>query len=312
MTANVLLYRLWRLRRLIAVAILPPLAVTALWLPPGQVMAGLFIALSVLVPLAHVLTYPKDYAETMTVSLVLAFTLWLASGIDPTASVLATAMRAVGLAALAFVLFLVAIIPMGTILALGPMRESGHVRASRRSRLSPAELKPAITLYPGREDARTTCGPANAEGVFEVETRHEVAPMAQGCAVDADGAAEAPGIMTVRFFGSVVSTGEDHHEIISFEEPDGAIEASRHTFEATAKGSRVTVEETTAGLTGGMALGFWLQDYLADHLTDEIDAAEGRTPRANRAFPQTSLFIDTLGWISRRLGRRNDPQADGT
>ena len=312
MTANVLLYRLWRLRRLIAVAILPPLMVTALSLPAGHAAPGLFVALSVLVPLAHVLAYPKDWAETMTVSLVLAFTLWLASGIDPDAGLLSVALRTIGLSALALVLFLFTIMPMGLILALGPMRESGHVRATGHSRLPTAELKSAITLYPGRKDARTTCGPADADGVFAVETRHEFARVDGVCTGEPDDTFDADGTMAVRFSASVVSTGEDHHEVITFEEPGGAIEASRHAFEATGSGTRVTVEETTAGLTGGMALGFWLQDYLADHLTDEIDAAEGRAPRANRAFPQTSLFIDILGWIGRRLRGDSGPQADST
>ena len=36
----------------------------------------------------------------------------------------------------------------------------------------------------------------------------------------------------------------------------------------------------------------WVTDFLADHLTHDIDVAEARRPRANKAFVHKQLVVD--------------------
>jgi hypothetical protein len=195
-------------------------------------------------------------------------------------------------------------------------------RARRRSRLAPDALKAAITLYPGRSDARVTCGAADEDGAFPVTIRHTIADLSP------DGSAP----FDVLLYAQVLESAPDHHEVMSIEagrsgedeaealdaqlremmeeagmepepKPDPVISVTRHQFRPARRGGTVVeIAERGGSLPRGLALGFWLQDYMADYLTDEVDRAEGRAPRANRFGPQDHLIVDLGRAFLRRQG----------
>jgi hypothetical protein len=323
MGIDVFAYRLYRLRRLIAVAVAFPvlvvLAIAALKGPAAFVL----LVLAVGAPLAHALRYPNAWTETLAVSFTMAVLLALAGTIGPGLGLVGLALRLGGLVLLGLVLLMAmgALLPR---LLLGGPQQPVQARARRRSRLSPEALKAAITLYPGREDPRASCSDADEDGAFAVCIRPEMPAL--------DPAARATA--EIRLFAQVLTSTPERHEVMSVEDdgraeaedvdpgeevedafggagPDQAAEAepeitiTRHDFVRLRRGTRVEVSERGAVMPRGLALGFWLQDYMADHLTDEIDRAEGRRPRANRAAPHEQLSVDLARPLTRRRTARH-------
>lgn len=305
MSLRVLGYRAYRLRRLILLAIVPPaLVVLALAAMKGP-GAFVFLVLAVGLPLLHALRYPTAWTETLVVSGVLAVLLALAGTIGPDVGLPGLALRLVGLGLLGFALFLA-----GTVIAAG-LLERGTPRAvltkaSRRSRLPLEEIKPRITLWPGRKDARTTCGAADAEGAFLVTLHHKMSDLSEQGYQDFD----------IELYAQILEDTETAHEVMSVavrapdlleteedeaapaEKPAPLIAVTRYEFRPLARGTRVTLAERGVDMTPLMALGYWLQDYHADYLTDEIDRAEGRRPRANRSTAQEQMVVDIGRWFA--------------
>lgn len=300
-----MLYRFYRLRRLIALSlVLPILAVLAVAAFKGPA-SFILLTLAIGLPLAHVLRYPNAWTETLTVSLLTAILLALAGTIGPDIGLLGLGLRLLGLALLGAVLFFVLNGPVTALLMSGPVVEM-NARARRRTRLSPAEAKAGITLYPGRKDAKVDCGEPDEDGAFPVTIHHKMPALC--------GPEET---LDVLVYAQIVESGDMVHEVMSVdagplddeltapdetgepadEETPPAITVTRHVFTPTKRGTLVDVTEKGGALTRGQALGFWLQDYFADHLTDELDRAEGRPARANRFAPQDQL----VGDIARRL-----------
>ncbi|MBY4895193.1 hypothetical protein KUL25_20720 [Rhodobacteraceae bacterium N5(2021)] len=103
---HALLYRLFRLRRLICVAILlPMLSVAIVYLLKGPVALAL-APIAVLVPVAHVLWYPNARMETLPVSISLSFVLILGGMIGPDVGLVGLALRLAGIAVLGGLLVL--------------------------------------------------------------------------------------------------------------------------------------------------------------------------------------------------------------
>jgi hypothetical protein len=314
MGIDVFAYRIYRLRRLIVVAVaLPVLVVAAIAVFKGPA-AFVLLAIAVGAPVAHVLRYPTAWIETLAVSLALAALLALAGTIGPELGLGGLALRLAGLGAVGVVLLLACAAAVPMFLLCGA-EIPVSARARRRSRLDPQTLKSAITLYPGRADGRVTCSEADEDGAFAVSIRYEVPRPCAG----------APDAAEIRLFAQVLSSSPGHHEVMSVED-DGvreaeacapedepgagpeqaepAITVTRHTFTPLRRGTRVEMAEHGATMSRGLALGYWLQDYMADHLTDEIDRAEGRAPRANRAAPPEQLMFD----LARAMVRRGATQ----
>ncbi|MDJ1008990.1 MAG: hypothetical protein QNJ13_14325 [Paracoccaceae bacterium] len=309
--ADVLFYRLLRLRRLIVVALAVPLA--TLW-AMGALDDPLLFALAVTIPLAHALAYPNAWVESLTVSIVLAPCLALASMIDPGLSAGSIAIRWTSLAILWTIGYFMLLSPLSVAVNAGPTVGVGG-RSRVRSAADAATLRRSITIYPGRTDGRTTCGEADGDGVFEVLTVHTIPGISFEMAEDQFDPTEAEAFNTaeerrrkeagltdddtieVRYKAVVQSSGADHHEVFTFEDPAGEVGVTRYDFEPDGDGTLVTIEERGAKLPVGAALGFWLQDFLTDHLVDEVDRAEGRAPRANHAFPQRQMVVDIANLI---------------
>jgi len=312
MAATVLLYRVFRLRRLIlAAALLPALVVLALTAAKGP-FALVLLAPALGAPALHALRFPNAWTETLAVSLVVSVLLALAGTIGAGLDLGALALRLSGIAALGMALFVVAGPAISALMARGPARQATE-RARRRTRLSPDEAKARITLRPGREDSRTSCGPADADGVFPVTIRHRVPNPSGGGERAAD----------VLLFAEVIASPEGAHEVMwveagpadpaaaplaemsgagegEEEETPPAVSVTRHAFRAGRRGTVVEMVETGGALPAGEAFGAWLSDAAADRLTDEIDRAEGRAERANRFATRERMLSGRVRPFARR------------
>ena len=310
MSLDVLVYRIFRLWKVIVLGVVFPLA--TVW--TASIHNGsdypVLMTLAVLIPGFHAIRYPGMWQETLIVSLILSLCLWLATMIEPGLTTGEMVWRVFWLIVMAFVLFLGAITPVSMLTIIGP-KQVLTARAVQRSRLDADSLRAALPLFPGKVGPRINCGPADEEGRFSVtiepcpvETvNYEIQPE-YGYVDDDD-----PGLETVEnenasctFHAVVHDSGPGHHEIFTYFDP-GEIGVQRHTFKPLkGRGTEVTVEETGHRLPVVQIFGFWLIGYMADHLTHELDMAEGRTPRANRAFPQKQLVVDIANFVLPFLG----------
>lgn len=312
-------YRLFRLRRLILVALLAPLAVWALILALKGPAAFALLPFAVLPVLLHVLRYPNAWMETLAVSGTMAILLALTATIGPEVGLIGLAVRILGLLILGAILLLALTGLITGLIGLGPARGS-TTRASRRSSLPADVLFSAITLYPGRQDEKTTCGPADAEGMFEVllhydfddplcgiaEEMVEDEPLVavEGELGEEEATAAVPFDGTVRLWAVVVHQSDGEHHVVSVDPETRETSATITRVVPNRNGTLVTLEERGVPMPPGYRLGFWLQDFIADHLTDEVDRAEGRPPRANRSAPQGMLVSDlAAGFVSLLAGR---------
>ncbi|MDA8587008.1 hypothetical protein N9L47_12220 [Rhodobacteraceae bacterium] len=297
---DILLYRLFRLRRTLVLGIFPSLTtVLAIGLYSGETYSHL-IALAVLIPVAHVVVYPNNWTETLAVSLILSVCLGLATFIPPHLDTGPLLIRAFGLSFLWIVLFFILIVSLGHLESAGPTSDK-PVRTSAWSGLPPDVLRKTLTLYPGRKDDNVTCGEADAEGRFPVTIRQvftpptysiDLTPEMEEIGMSQDGVIESHGHAVIH------STGPDHHEVFHFDAETDEVSVSRYSFhDLEEKGTRVVLEEAGIALSIGNHFGMWLSDFLTDYLTHGIDAAEARRPRANRAFAHRQLVVDIANVI---------------
>ncbi len=322
MTLDILTYRMMRLWRVVILGVSLPLATVWLASAYHNHSFPLLTLLAVLVPTAHVLRYPGNWQETVTVSFVLSVCLVLASTMGPELSTGQVVSRTFWLLVLALILFFVLTVPASMLLMAGPVRNVRAV-AKRRSTLDAVTLKREITHYPGRVDERKICGEADENGLFPVTLQMEfqtVDYVIEGCEMDDtsdDEDIDEDDVSYPDFHALVHSSSPDRHEIITYV-GDGVesdeVGAVTHSFKDLGKrGTEVTVEETGHSLPLAQYFGFWLTDFMADHLTDEIDRAEGRPRRANRAFVHNQLVVDLANLMLPFLGGRKvqDASTDG-
>lgn len=286
---HVMSYRLFRLRRLVAAGLTPPLLVWLLVYAAKGPVAMALLPLALLPVPAHVLRYPNAWMETLALSFTVASLLGLAATIGPDVSLFGLAFRLLGLAVLGLVCLAVLSLGIMALLGLGRAR-SFTTRSRRFSRLDPESLRSRITLFPGRSDPKVTCGPANADGMFDI-TLHHLLPGSFEEGTDS----EAP--FDIKLMGLIVDQSDTHHDLISIDPDTQDTTATRFHFEPTEGGTYVTLEERAVPLPFGYRAGYWLQDYLADYLTDEIERAEERTPVANRFASQEHLIFELAGAV---------------
>lgn len=293
---DILIYRLFRLRRTIVLGMVPSLAtVCAITLHTGETDPILLI-LAIFLPMAHAVSYPNNWTETVTVSLSLSVCLALASTMPPDIALDALVLRIAGLVFLFFVLFFVLVSPFATLPTLGA-RTDTTVRATLQTHMPADKIRKTLTYFPGRNDRKVICGAADADGKFPVTMRlmFDVLTFEDEDAEDdsmEDFGISREGIMECHGHAIINSTGADHHEVFFFDEETGSVTVSKYTFEETGAGTRVVLEEAGTPLTRGERFGMWVSDYLADYLTDCIDDAEGRPARANRAFAHSQFVVD--------------------
>ena len=271
-------YRLYRLRRLIAVAVLPPVAVSLLVFagPLGWLLA----IVSVIGVTAHAVRFPTAWEETLVTSAVVSAGWILLAALGAVTGPVGFFVGVPFVTAVLAFLALSLTSRFATFLSMGPVAPL-LVRASRKSTLDPEMLRAGVTLYPGRSDLRTEAGEADETGLFDVRIGHRLPSLFAG---DED-------FSDIAFRARVEHADAQRHVVTVLGEAGETLSKTCHTFRATKSGAKVTMEEDGAAMPLGARLGFWLQDFGADHLTDEVDRAEGRAERANRFAPRDSLMM---------------------
>ena len=320
MSMQIVLYRLYRLRRLLVVAAVPPLLVWLVIFALKGPAAWALLPFALLPTTLHVLRYPNIWNETMAVSVTTVVVLALAGTISANVGIAGLALRVAGLGLLAFLVFMVAVAVLPFKLMGGP--ESKRTYSARAtSHLDVPTLKERITYYPGRKDERVECGPEREDGVFEITLKHRMVAfdcgMGQISAEDLEDDEELQDFVLpepdengeipfdITMYAVVLQSTEDCHDVVFIEEGSKETTTTRHRFRAGRKGTHVELTETGAPMSTGMHFGFWVQDYMADHLTDEIARAEGRDSPANRFQSQGQLVVDIAKWfVPRTLGVR--------
>lgn len=298
-----LIYRVHRLRRLVVATSVAPVVLAFVAFGGSDALGGLLLVVLALAPLAHALIYPNAWMETVVVSLtvtsVLAFAAFFLT--DPALEIGVFGWAALG--AFGVFQFLVGMSIVPKLLLRGPrlLRENG---ATGWSLLDADALRRVITVYPGRNDCVATCGEVDDKGRFAVtlHMQHITASDDKPIDLGADNVraefGEAGDVaLEMDLLAEIARSDESVHEVVFGSEEEAKPTVSRHTFETENGGTRVTVSEYGTTLAPGLVAGMFLQDYMADYLTSEIDRAEGRPARANRAEPVNQLVVD----IARRF-----------
>jgi hypothetical protein len=289
MTADVLIYRLYRLRRLIVAAVLPPLLVVLVIATVKPALALVLLPVAILGPLANVVFYPRVTGENLTVSLALALCLALVATIGPDIGIFGIILRLLGLVVL-FALVLTLLSGRISGWLSGGEAQSIVVRAKARSKLAAEELRAGLCYFPGRSDPAVQCGPLDQKRQFAV-VKKLLMPI---------GSAKFAGAtMDIELTAAIVEQTPTSHEVsvrLQDAEPDDPWNTMRHEFEPLRRGTKVTYQET-AIVSSREAWSMWLLDYHADYLAADIERAEGRSPRANYSFNTRLLLVDLLGLV---------------
>ncbi len=294
MSFSLMSYRLFRLRRLIVFTLIPPLMIVLILYALKGPAALVFLLFAIGAPIAHILRYPNSWMETVAVSLTTTVLIGLAGTIGPEVGLIGLAFRIFGLALLAVVLFFIFANRVPSWFDFGEARPF-TARTSRFTKLDAETVKDAVTLYPGRQDDKVICGQPDEDGVFPITFKHQMQVMDLGFEVETpegeDLGIADDGSFDLELFGVVMSSTPELHELISIMPDTEETTMTRFHFKPKRRGTKVIREERGVPMTRGYAFGFWLQDYIADYLTDEVDRAEGRTPRANRFQTQDQLIV---------------------
>lgn len=312
---NIYIYRLWRLRRLILLAILLPLAsVLALAAagysgPLSSAGVGLWLT-GLWAMLALTQRYPRAPLGHLafalaTAGLILLFPLgdWLLAQVKGATE----ARHTLGLIALGFVAWLS--IGMGFEAALEWAVRNGKPRSFRirttwRSTLPPDEILPLMMPQPGITTPLRRFGPHESDGrfaVWETALGETTAPSSG----PSSGPWGKPETRAADYWVISVTQTDSTSFTALYATPEGGTEALVLTAWPDGSGS-ILCQDSQSNV---MTLVGRVFDYLADISTDiavaETDLIEGRTQvRANCLQP---LDYPGKAWVERMKAQENTP-----
>lgn len=301
-------YRMYRLRRLVALALIGTLP-ALFWVANGIATPELYaVTLIALLPALHVMIYPGAWMETISAIVGSLFVIFATPLLD---FLLPAYPRFLWFALLLCggMLVFCAMIGLFNLFVMnGPPRQV-KLHTSAFSKCDAAALKAGITLYPGRSDEWVTCGPADENGLFRttlhiqpIESHGEVEfkPMPDTAhSYTEDGLLETEAYLTCKV---EKSTDTEHHVVFHMGEetwPGSVI----HTFEETSDGTVVSVSEHSQDMSIFVVWGMWLEDYFADHLQSEIERVEGAAFISNRNRPLRQFTVDLANLMTPRSGQ---------
>ena len=271
-------YRLWRLRRLVALSLL----CVALGALVGQSLAdggrtevvGVMLFAWLVVTL-HIIVFPNATNESVGLAFCLPVVVLAAAPVAARAEVAFGLGEDVAGLLTSFVMMVGLAICVGSVVWLGAaLSRMGpflgwRIRASGHVGCSPLIAKQQFALVPQSRRGRILTGEANAKGVFDV---------AVASAQEND--PRLPDLpLVARLDAKVLSSDDNHHEVELFLQ-NGRVTRTRQEFRATDGGCEVTVTDLPGDFTLGMHLRFWLLDMAQDNLTEVFDVIEGRPERA--------------------------------
>lgn len=289
-TSEQMMYRVMRLRRLIAVAVAVPVLVMlgvalldpAVLSPERATIASL--AVSILV-VGHVVLFPNVTLETISLSLsVTALIVAM-----PVIKIVAGWAPAEHQSAALVILVAFAVAAMGVLMAIlqivlnmlaytGPML---RLRLETRLDLpcSAVVAQRQCALQPQIRRGRVLTGAEDENGFFAVAVA--------SCHEDDPETPDQP--LIVKVDAKVLTATENRHDVMIVL-PNGSVTVTSQSFVPTPEGCRVVVADMPGDFTVGMHALFWLTDQQADNLTEMSDVIVGQNARANGLAHNVSLL----------------------
>lgn len=289
-------YRLMRLRRLIGTAIALPL--------PGLLLASLFgfglgfgtgggivWILWIAAVLILAIRFPNGWFDHLAFGLTLGFiTLFSPFGV------------LLGLGPITGTLLILALIPAGWlavnnilpgILDSIPFPDQ-KATFSARADLIPGDLTGELFLKPNQRRGLYACGPADKNGIFEVEALGYQMPEYDCGTIESD----------TKFRAKILESDTRCQVTQCFvTDAEGNVTTSTVFEEVTPSrsGSIYVKQEVHEDFSVLAAAGLWLNDAEADHFVAALDTRKNAKPRALRLLPQETL----LTWLGARLSERS-------
>lgn len=337
------LFRLWRLRRLIAFAVMPPLVAFAMmgligWNGVSGSPVGLaIVGVSLLAIIgSHAAVFPNAQEETLTISLVLAvFALFLAT---------------MGGSVLGWILFLgfafwMMLTGPGRLLALqaGSVPHKPSLTARIRVEGSLEAARRWFPLRPGVERGQYRCGTVGEDGAFpvwydmpmvdmfadldlpetpEMEEREafhrEVAldetdeeAFAMNKALQDEYLAVALDPDAPSFWAQIEADEPEYQRTRLFTRDRSGVASEisvvEHRFRAARTGCVVTETDTPESFPIGQTFGMWLSDFQMDGLAYLRDLLQDRETLALKVTHRWSIMMLLARWfIARRLRRASE------
>lgn len=289
-TPEQMMYRIGRLRRLIAIAVTLPVLVmlSVAFIDPTVLSAShatlASLAMLVLV-MGHVVLFPNVTLETISLSISVTL-LVVAMPLIKTLALWAPAEHA---QAALVILVALAVAATGVLvaimqIALGVLAYSGPaVRMRLKTSLTlPCSTQVALrqcALQPQSRRGRVLTGPADEDGFFDVAVASPLMCNPEN--------PEEP--LVVRVDAKVLASTPDQHDVMIVLE-NGTVTVTSQTFTVTDDGCRIEVSDMPGDFTAGMHALFWLTDQQADNLTEMTDVILGHDARANGLAHGVSLL----------------------
>lgn len=303
------LYRAWRLRRLIALGTILPLLLfaftgaTGLGGPAGTA-TGLAVTLIMLLGLVggHAVLFPNAWEETLAFSCLLA--------------IFAVFVALLGGSVLAWIAFLIAapwFVMHAQARILTAFTNTSRQRPAIKARIrieAPAEkVRETLPLRPNREIGQFRCGPAGKDGVFPVWYDMPVTDIFDSfMPAGEDTATSAAEGVSPSFFALIDTDKMDVQKtlILTLDsegrwQTDAIVE---HRFKTSGNATVVTETETPSSFPLGQIISLWLNDFQKDGLVYLRDLIEKRETFALRAAHRWSILTLTGKWVTARLSGR--------
>ncbi len=280
-TPDQMIYRITRLRRLVAFAVAIPVCVfligslidPSFMAPDRATLASIAVALLVG---GHVVLFPNAPVETISLSLVVTG-LAIAAPWIKALSLLAPIEHAsaalVILVALSMLLagFLMAVLQFvfDVMMSVGPSIRL-RLRAAIDVPCSASVARNQFALQPGTRRGRIMTGKPDDNGFFDVAI---VAPQV----ADPENPTQP---MVAHVAAKTLALTETEQQTMLVV-PGGGVTVTSETFVPTENGCTVRISELPGDFTLGMHLMFWLTDQQMDNLTETADMITGQPSRAN-------------------------------
>ncbi len=289
-THEQIVYRVMRLRRLIALAVIVPVVVmlSVAWFDPAVLsperatLAAIAVALLVV---GHVVLFPNVTLETISLSLsVTALVIAM-----PLIKIVAGWAPAPHQSAALVILVTFAVAAMGVLMALLQIALNALAYAGPTVRLrlktqldlpcSAMVARRQCALQPQTRRGRVLTGPADENGFFDVAVAsHHV-----------DDPANPAQPLVVKVDAKVLNTNDTQHDVMIVL-PNGSVTVTSQSFTPTEAGCQIEVTDMPGDFTAGMHALFWLTDQQADNLTEMSDVIMGHDARANGLAHAVSLL----------------------
>ncbi|MFQ1700535.1 hypothetical protein ACJ5NV_08065 [Loktanella agnita] len=280
-TAEQMIYRVVRLRRLVLCALTIPFCLMLLGTlldpvflsPPRAVLAAVAVAALVT---GHAVLFPNAPVETISLSVAV-------SGLALVAPLVRalTAMAPPGHAASVLIILVVVALLIAVVLtalvqsALAALVYAGptvhrEVKARIDLPCSVAVARAQYALCPSMRRGRIITGPADESGFFGVAI---LSPQV----ADPEDPTRP---LIVQVAAKVLDESENSHQVM-LALSDSTVTVTSETFVPTPTGCRVEISELPGDFTLGMHVLFWLTDQQVDNLIETADVITGEPVRVN-------------------------------